>query len=91
MIHVGVSKQDKQISVEKRAFNDEYVLEDISCKCPEDKCCVRTASSQIIETGLDVDRLCEFSNKNFKYLRSKGKKPGFIINGFMMQFYYKRF
>lgn len=78
MIHVGVSKQDHQISIEKRAFNDEYVLEDISSKCPEGKCCVSSSLEQTKETGLNVDRLCEYANENFSYFKSNGKKKAVL-------------
>ncbi len=76
MIHVGVSKQDHQISVEKCAFNDDYVLQDIRAQCPEDNCCMASAPAQTLHTGLDVDRLCEFSNENLSFLKMKGKPRG---------------
>jgi pyrrolidone-carboxylate peptidase len=71
MIHVGVSKGDQQISVEKRAFNTDYQHEDISSKCPDGKCCVAHAQDTL-ETGLNVDKLVEFSNKNFEFFKSIG-------------------
>ena len=73
-----MSKQDTKISVEKQAFNDNYVLEDISCKCPENKCCVDDACDQTIQTGLDVESLCEYANKNFQFFKSKGKLEFFF-------------
>ena len=69
IIHVGVSKADTQISVEKQSFNLEYCHLDITNSCPENECCV-TEGPEILETGLDVDRLCNASNgklRNFNY------------------------
>lgn len=72
IIHVGVSKQDHQISLEKQAFNDNYVLEDITCKCPDGSCCAPENPSQTVQTGLDVDALCKYANENFVFFKSKG-------------------
>ena len=78
MIHVGVSKDDHQISVEKRSFNDNYVHEDINSKCPEGQCCVDGCPT-ILETKLDVDKLCHAANENLKFLKSNGNLIFFPI------------
>lgn len=72
IIHVGVSKFDTQISIEKQAFNLDYNHEDIHKKCPEGQCCVVEAPESL-QTQLDVEKLCEFSNKHFQVNSLQGK------------------
>ncbi len=75
-----MSKDDHQISVEKRSFNHIYQQEDITDKCPDGKCCVAGCEA-IIDTGLDVDRLCEFSNQNFDFFKSTGNLFVDLVKG----------
>lgn len=64
MIHVGVSKNDTQISLEKQSFNINYELKDINNQCPANHCCLEN-SPEILSTKLDVDNLCKISNSLF--------------------------
>ncbi|CAF0783810.1 unnamed protein product [Brachionus calyciflorus] len=70
MIHVGVSKRDTQISIEKQSFNTTYELSDINNRCPSSGCCLEGAEDTLA-TGLNVEKLCEFSNKIFSELKLK--------------------
>ena len=65
MIHVGVSKQEECIKLEKCSFNRDYSTEDISGECPEGMCCLSDAPDELSST-LDVERICEVSNAVFK-------------------------
>lgn len=64
MIHVGVSKNDRQISLEKQSFNASYELKDVNNQCPANKCCFEN-SPETLSTKLNVEDLCNVSNKVF--------------------------
>lgn len=72
IIHVGVSKGDNQISLEKQSFNLGYNHQDIQDKCPANECCVENGA-EILQTKLDVDRLCKVSNSRLESCNSEGK------------------
>ncbi len=58
IIHVGVSVDDTQISVEKCSFNLDYISEDVNDKCPTDNICYLNAPDTL-HTKLDVEKLCQ--------------------------------
>jgi hypothetical protein len=62
---VGVSKADTQISLEKQTFNLDYGTSDMNNSCPEGLCCVQDGP-EVLETTLDVSRLCLKSNEKLK-------------------------
>ncbi|RNA04851.1 pyroglutamyl-peptidase 1 [Brachionus plicatilis] len=70
MIHVGVSKNDTQISLEKHSFNACYELKDINNQCPANQCCLEN-SAETLSTKLDVEDLCKVSNAIFCQQNSK--------------------
>jgi pyroglutamyl-peptidase len=72
MIHVGVSKSDTQISLEKQTFNLDYHANDMSNSCPEGQCCVRDAPD-VLHTGLNVERLCVKANERLRRDQCVGK------------------
>jgi pyroglutamyl-peptidase len=86
MIHVGVSVEDTQISVEKCSFNMDYVSGDNLMVCPANGVCVPNAP-EILQTKLDVDKLVHISNHTFRTTDSKAKcgpsnDPGRFLCGY---------
>ncbi len=72
MIHVGVSKQEKCIKLEKCSYNQGYIAPDILNECPEGECCVADALEEL-STKLDVERICAVSNHDFEAKKCSSK------------------
>lgn len=53
------------IDVEKCSYNDGYQSPDVTDKCPANDCCCENGSDTL-ETGLNVEKLCERANNYCK-------------------------
>ena len=57
-----MSRSDTQVAIERRSFNTDYRSCDVAAKCPSDQCCIADAPCAILETKLDVQKLCDAAN-----------------------------
>lgn len=63
VIHVGVSKEAKAITLEQQAHNDGYKRLDILEKCPSNMCCVDGAND-CIRSDIDMEKVCSDVNES---------------------------
>ena len=78
-IHVGVSGQARDICIEKKSFRKDYGRQDITGKLPGSECF--SNDEACLETGLNVEKLCELTNRfceenKFKSRCSESCDPG---------------
>lgn len=57
VIHVGVSKEAKAITLEQQAHNDGYTRLDVNQMCPSNQCCVDGAND-CLKSDIDMDLVC---------------------------------
>ncbi|KAL6266339.1 hypothetical protein P5V15_003194 [Pogonomyrmex californicus] len=62
VLHVGVSNKAKSLTIERHACSNGYVRFDICNKCPDET----DVKCNILETGIDIEELCDNINKNFE-------------------------
>ena len=63
VIHVGVSIEAKDITLEQQAHNDGYKRLDVLDKCPSNNCCVDGGSDCLV-SGVDMEKVCADVNQS---------------------------
>lgn len=59
MVHVGVSSNATDITLEQCASNNQYILTDINGKVPENHCCHNDQSDKTIHSRFDIRKVCQ--------------------------------
>ena len=77
---MGVHGLATSIHIESQSFNQTYDKEDISGELPPNMCC-RMNGMSCIQTQLDVDQMCDYTNTacndiNCKIFCQKSDDPG---------------
>ncbi|XP_044736591.1 pyroglutamyl-peptidase 1 isoform X2 [Chrysoperla carnea] len=71
VVHVGVSHVAEKLTLETRAHQTGYESTDVSGKlCEEGKCCTLNDTPDVLETGLDVNDICNKFNTNSKHVQA---------------------
>lgn len=63
MVHVGVSGKARELNFEQQAFNNGYVLADISGCTPDDNVC-SPGCEDVIKSCLDMNKVCQTINNS---------------------------
>jgi len=63
MVHVGVSGQASEITLETLAHNDGYLRPDVESSMPEDCMCISDSCHEVIQSEIDMNQVCQKVNQ----------------------------
>lgn len=79
VIHVGVSKEAKAITLEQQAHNDGYTRLDVNQMCPSNQCCVDGAND-CLKSDIDMDLVCgDVNNSGIEAKAVVSLDPGRLV------------